>query len=248
MTHQILSSCRTDTVNVIQDRMYLIFASQGAVILDGKTVGFILHAGDQFKSLAVAVDRDLYVIIVQASGAVPVIFYHTADRDVKIQLFQNAKCDIDLTAAVHHDQIRQFSETVILFFLRVTLVCKTSCQDFFHACVVVWPLHGFDTEFAVIASFWFAAFKDCHGSDRLETADIGNIIGFHSYQIWQIQPAGNFFHRPDCASFFSFDTIFVLSQDNLCILRGKLNQFFPGTFFRYFDVHLLPFSLSEPLF
>ena len=58
MTHQSLSSCRTDTVNVIQDRMYLIFASQGAVILDGKTVGFILHAGDQFKSLAVAVDRD----------------------------------------------------------------------------------------------------------------------------------------------------------------------------------------------
>ena len=41
-----------------------------------------------------------------------IIFYHTADRDVKIQLFQNAKCDIDLTAAAVGAGI-----TGILFFL-----------------------------------------------------------------------------------------------------------------------------------
>lgn len=50
-THQGFSSRRTDPLDVIQDRMHLLLAAQGAVILDGKPVCLILDPGDQPEAL-----------------------------------------------------------------------------------------------------------------------------------------------------------------------------------------------------
>ena len=82
MLHQSLSSGRSDTRDIVQQGMYLAFASQRTVVLYGESVGFILDPCDQLKSFAVLVDGDLCIIIVEASGPVPVIFDHTAHRDI----------------------------------------------------------------------------------------------------------------------------------------------------------------------
>ena len=69
----------------IEDRDFALFyrdLSENPQAYRGKTVRFILDPCDQLKSFAVLVDGDFCIIIVEASGPVPVIFDHTAHRDI----------------------------------------------------------------------------------------------------------------------------------------------------------------------
>ena len=55
-----------------------------------------------------------------------IILYHTADRNIKMQLGKYGKRDIDLTlSTVHHDQIRESGKAskllIHLFFLQFFL-------------------------------------------------------------------------------------------------------------------------------
>ena len=103
---------RTDTGNIIQDRMYLALTSQRTMEFNGKAVGLILDPCDQLEPLAVPVDGNLFIIVIQPSGPVLIILYHTADRYLQIQLAQYLQRNVDLSpAAVHHDQIRKTCET-----------------------------------------------------------------------------------------------------------------------------------------
>ena len=51
MLHQSLSSGRSDTRDIVQQGMYLAFASQRTVVLYGESVGFILDPCDQPERL-----------------------------------------------------------------------------------------------------------------------------------------------------------------------------------------------------
>ena len=105
--HQCLAAHRADAFDIIQDRVYLAFAAQAAVVLDRKAVRLVLNARDQLEAFGVRVDRDFHVVVVEAACAVEIILYHTADRNVDAELLQHPKRDVDLAAAaVHQDQIR----------------------------------------------------------------------------------------------------------------------------------------------
>ena len=51
---------------------------------------------DRLKALRVPVDGKFHILIVQPSCSMVIILYHTADRNLKPQIFQNLKCDIDV--------------------------------------------------------------------------------------------------------------------------------------------------------
>ena len=158
------------------------------MILDGKTVRFILDPGDQFEAFRMGIYREFNVMVIQASGPVVVILDHAADRNVNSQFFQYRQRNIHLSAAaVHEDQIRELGKAPVLlihllFFQFSTLfhaVAEPSRQYFPHAGIVIWTGDTFDLEFTVIAALGFALFIDYHGAYIFKTVDIGNIIGFH---------------------------------------------------------------------
>ena len=108
MPHQGLSPGRSHTRNFIQYRLYLTLGTQGAVIFDGKPVGFVLNTGNQLKALGVGVDGQFHIVVIKASGAVVVVFNHAADRNMDVQLLKHREGYVDLTpAAVHHQYIRE---------------------------------------------------------------------------------------------------------------------------------------------
>ena len=185
-----------------------------------------------------------------------IILYHTADRNLQVQFVQHFQGNIDLPpAAVHHDQVRETCKTaeflIQIFlspgFLLIQAVHKTPSQDFFHTGIVIWSLHRFDTEFSVIAAFWLTLLIDDHGTYRLESADIGNIIGLYPLQSRQGQFAGNLFHSTDGSALLTLDTLLVLAEYKLCVPLGQLHQLFLGSFLRNPYVHFPSLSLFQPL-
>ena len=121
-----------------------------------------------------------------------VILYHAADRNFQIQPVQDPQGHIHLApAAVHHDEIRKGAEFSKFFFqsllfnllLLVKSMGKTPRQHFLHAGVIVRPLDRLDLKLPVITPFGLASLIDYHGTDGLETADVGNIVGLHPGQL-----------------------------------------------------------------
>lgn len=55
------------------------FAGSGGI--QWQIDGFILNPGNEFKTFAVPCDRNLFILKIQTSGAVVIIFYHSADRN-----------------------------------------------------------------------------------------------------------------------------------------------------------------------
>ena len=66
-SHQRLSPRIPNSRNLIQNRPYLAFASQTAVILNCKPMGLILNSGDQTKALWMAVNGNLDILIIEPS-------------------------------------------------------------------------------------------------------------------------------------------------------------------------------------
>ena len=87
-------------------------------------------------------------------------------------------------STIHQYQIRKLAETAEFVFFLVFLFLDSPPeppgQHFLHAGVIVRSLYRFDLELTVIVSFWFSLFIDHHGTYRLKTADIGNIVGLYS--------------------------------------------------------------------
>ena len=51
VTHQGLSAGRTHTGNIVQNRLHLGLAPQGAMIFNGEAVGLVLNPGNQLETL-----------------------------------------------------------------------------------------------------------------------------------------------------------------------------------------------------
>ena len=57
-----------------------------------KPVSFILNARDQSECFRIPVNRNLFIVKIKPSGSVVIILYHTADRNIQIQLIQHFQC------------------------------------------------------------------------------------------------------------------------------------------------------------
>ena len=64
------SSCRSDALDLIEDRADLSLAAQLPVIFNGKSMNFVLYPREQLKSFRVPGDRDLPVIEIQSARPV----------------------------------------------------------------------------------------------------------------------------------------------------------------------------------
>ena len=151
------------------------------MVFNCKTVGFILDPGNELKALAGSVDRKFHVVKIQPSGAVIVVLYHSADRNIQSQFLQDRGGNIDLPpAAVHHDEVGKAGKTPQLciqvlflhFLLLLQSVAEAAGKDLPHAGIVVGPRNRFDAELPVIAPLGFPVFIDYHGSDIGKTADV----------------------------------------------------------------------------
>ena len=105
-------------------------------------------------------------------------------------------------------------------------------QDLAHAGIVIGSCDRLDPELAVIAPLGLPVFIDDHGSHICKTADIRNIIGFHTSDRRQTQQIGDLFGRPDRAALLPAQTLPVPLQDNQGILPRKLHQLLFLPFFR----------------
>ena len=140
------------------------------MVLNGEAVGLILDPRHQTESLGMGVDGHLCVAVPQCPGPVPVVLDHAADRDIQIQLLQDPEGDVDLpAAAVHHDQIRQLHEMVVLLLQRMG---QSSCQHLPHGGVIIGSGHSPDPEFPVIALLRASVLKNNHGTYRFHAACI----------------------------------------------------------------------------
>ena len=146
MPHQCLSSCRSDSRNLIQYRMYLRFGSERPVKFNCKAVCLILNSRDQLKSLAAAVNQDLFILIIKSPRIMVIILHHTTDRNIKLQFLKHLQCNIHLTlTTIHHQQIRKFRKAaklcILILFLQLLLLLhtmqETPCQYFTHACIII---------------------------------------------------------------------------------------------------------------
>ena len=81
------------------------------MVFDGKPVGLVLDPGDQLKALAVPVNGDLHILVIEAPGPVVIVLDHATDRDGEPQTLQDLQGHVYLApSAVHHDQIREACE------------------------------------------------------------------------------------------------------------------------------------------
>ena len=151
-----------------------------------------------------------------------VILDHAADRDVQAQLLQDLGRDVDLSAsAVHEDEIgktckaAQFHIEVLFLHLLLLLqpVAEAPGQDLVHAGIIIGAGNRFDAEFAVVTALGFAVFIDHHGSDIGKSADVGNIVGFHTADRSQSQQIRDLFRGSYGASLFTAQTFAVLLKD-----------------------------------
>ena len=137
-----------------------------------------------------------------------VILYHTTYRNIQMQFIQHFQCYINLSpSTIHKDQIRKNGKAVVF---TLGFMGKAPCKHLFHAGIIIWSLHPFDLEFAVIAALRLALFVNYHGANGLKSTDIGNIVSFHPHHIFQAQPFLHFVNSTDRTAFFSFNPLSVL--------------------------------------
>ena len=101
---------------------------------------------------------------------------------------------------------------------------KPPQQHLAHRSVVVRSLNRPDTKFAVIIAFRTSIFVDNHRTDRLKTADIGNIVGFYPLDSRKPDPRSNLIHRPDRPELLALDLLLILGEHHLRILLRQLDQ------------------------
>ena len=81
------------------------------MILDGKSVRLILYPGYQLKAFTVRIYGQFHVIVIQSSGPVVVVLYHTADRDIEFQFLKYLERYIYLSfSSVHQKYVRIFGK------------------------------------------------------------------------------------------------------------------------------------------
>ena len=192
------------------------------------------------------------LLIVQPPCPVIVIFDHTAYRNRKPEFRQYLFCHMHLSlSTIHQDQVRELTETTEFLFFFVFLFLNSSpeppCQHFFHAGVIVRSLYRFDLKLAIIVSFRFSFFINHHGTYRLKSADVGDIIGLYPLQTVQFQKIADFFHSSDCSSLFPFQFLLILGQYHSCIPCCQFHQFLFRSLFRHPDMHFLSPFFTEPL-
>ena len=88
---------------------------------------------------------------------------------------------------------------------------KPSCQNFFHAGIIIWPGNRLYFKFPIIAPLGLSLFVDHHRPHIGKTADIGNIEGFHAVNIFQSEQPGYFPNRSYGTPFFSLNALLVLA-------------------------------------
>ena len=140
-------------------------------------------------------------------------------------------------SAIHHDQVR------IIF-----IVGQPSGQHLFHACVIIRSLHSPDTELPVIRSLGPSLFIHHHGSHRLKSADIGDIVSFHPFQSRKAQKLRDLLHSAYGPAFLPADPLPVLGEHHLGILIRQFHQLFLFSFSRHLDMHLLSPPARQPFF
>ena len=114
------------------------------------------------KALTGCVDGSLHIVEIHPSCAVVVILYHAAYRNVNSKLAKNLQGNVYLApASIHQDQVRKSGKAVEF---PLGFMGKTPCKHLFHACVIIWSLHPFDLEFAVITALGLAFFINHHGA------------------------------------------------------------------------------------
>ena len=236
--------------------MHLLFTSQTSVVFDGEAVRLILDPGDQLEPLRVIINGQFYILIIKAAGTVKIILHHATDGDIQPQLFHHSKSHIYLAlSAIHQDKIREAGKTpqflVHLFFFQLFLLLQTMGkapgQNFFQAGIIIWPIHRFNLKFSVIAALRFPFFKHHHRSNRLETADIRDVIGFHAADMGHSQKLRDLFYRADGPAFFPLNALPILVQNNGGVFPGQFHQFFLCSLFGYTEKDPLPPLSGKPL-
>src|SRR5699024_9443012 len=134
------------------------FAPELPVIVDRKSVGFILYPRDQAECLRRPVNGYLHILVIQSSRTMMVIFDHAAYRYVQMQFVQYLKSHVYLAlSSVHEDQIRKHSKfpQFLIFFPLSQPMGKTPGQHLSHAAVVIRSLDPADLKFTVVMRFGF---------------------------------------------------------------------------------------------
>ena len=120
-------------------------------------------------------------------------------------------------------------------------------QHLFHGRVIVGSLDGLYFKFPVIVPLRTSVLEDYHGTNGLETADIGDIVGLHPADFFQSQPVSHLVHGADGPEFFSLDLILILVKHKLRVLLRKLHQSLFLAFFRDQEFYRLTAAFREPL-
>ena len=166
------------------------------MVFDGEAMGLILHTGNQMKSLGGLIDGDLLIVKIQPSCPVMIILDHAADRDIQMEFLQHFQRDVDLAlSAVHHNHVGKpgkashiVAEILPAQFLTLPdAVAEPTGQHLPHGAVVVGTGDRPQLEFPVIAAQGLALLEDHHGTHRLKTVDIGDIVGLHSLDPVHVQ-------------------------------------------------------------
>ena len=155
---------------------------------------------------------------------------------------------------IHHDQIRVSRKAAFLagkpfvrqLLLLVQSMLKASGQHLPHAGIIVGSMHGLNTELAVIAPSRRSILENNHGSDRLKTADIGNIIGFHTVNIGETDPRTDLLHCSRRTLLRTADLLCILLQNHHRVLMRQLDKPFLLSLFGNNDTNLITAPLAEP--
>ena len=117
-----------------------------------------------------------------------IILYHAADRNFQAQFPQNLQSNVYLsTTAIHHQEIRKTGKAakgrIHSFFLQSPCLLQAMTeppgQYLPHGSIIIWSFHCLDLEFTVITAFWLSIFVHDHGTNRLHTAGIRNIVSLY---------------------------------------------------------------------
>ena len=120
---------------------------------------------------------------------------------------------------------------------------KPACQHLFHGRVIVGSLDGLYFKFPVIVPLRTSVLEDYHGTNGLETADIGDIVRLDAVDRRQVQPSGDLFYGTDRPTLFPLDPLAVLVENDLCVPLCQFHHFFLAALFRHADADLLaPFA------
>ena len=221
------SSCRSDSFNLIENRADLPLAAQLSVILNGKSMNFVLYPCQQLKTFRVPGDRYLTIIEIQSTSSVVIVFHHAGNRYVKTDSLKDLKRNMDLSfSAVHQNNIGQISES----FRAFSGSHKSPGKNLVHTGVIIGSDDPFDLELSVIVLLRLPFHVHDHGADGIKSADIGNIIGFNAVCSFQSEKRGDFLYSADGPQFLTLQSLSVSGQHQFCILMSKRDKLFFHTF------------------